>query len=458
VDVYYNGSKLAPSEFTATTGTSIVLATACQAGDIVDVVAYVTGVTGSSGTSGTSGSSATSGSSGSSGTSASSGSSGTSASSGSSGTSASSGSSGTSGSSATSGTSGSSGTTGTSGSAGTSGAGTISGTVNYVAKFTGASTRGDSQIFDNGTNVGIGTATPYQLLQVSSGTNFGAALKVSDTATQSTGAIALGDGGSSTLGIGMWRAAENSYSTQGNWLNIQGISGIAFMSGTGAFGSNTKRMTLDASGNLGLGVTPSAWGSGYIGVQYGTAGSQMSVANNNRVGLNYYFDGASFRTIQAGTSSFIEFDGDNIFFKNAASVAANATQTLNTRLLITSGGNVLIGTTTDAGQKLQVNGNIAINKGAGNTAIFDSSGTVLSLATGGTVDFAVFSGMLMVTNFNTGAFQIFVCGGGSTASVYLLGGAIGTFAYNIGINGYTFTSSAATATFNFTAFRTRPNA
>jgi hypothetical protein len=164
VDVYYNGSKLAPSEFTATTGTSIVLATACQAGDIVDVVAYVTGVTGSSGTSGTSGSSATSGSSGSSGTSASSGSSGTSASSGSSGTSASSGSSGTSGSSASSGTSGSSGTTGTSGSAGTSGAGTISGTVNYVAKFTGASTIGDSAFYDGGgfggfNSTGLGART-----------------------------------------------------------------------------------------------------------------------------------------------------------------------------------------------------------------------------------------------------------------------------------------------------------
>lgn len=43
VDVYYNGSKLAPAEFTATTGTDIVLATACQAGDIVDVLANITG-------------------------------------------------------------------------------------------------------------------------------------------------------------------------------------------------------------------------------------------------------------------------------------------------------------------------------------------------------------------------------------------------------------------------------
>jgi len=40
VDVFYNGSKLAASEFTATTGTAIVLATACVLNDIVEVVAY----------------------------------------------------------------------------------------------------------------------------------------------------------------------------------------------------------------------------------------------------------------------------------------------------------------------------------------------------------------------------------------------------------------------------------
>ena len=43
VDVYYNGSKLAPAEFTATNGTSITLAIACQVNDIVSVLANITG-------------------------------------------------------------------------------------------------------------------------------------------------------------------------------------------------------------------------------------------------------------------------------------------------------------------------------------------------------------------------------------------------------------------------------
>jgi|694.fasta_scaffold03074_20 hypothetical protein len=43
---------------------------------------------------------------------------------------------------------------------------TGTGTTNYLPKFTGASTIGNSQIFDNGTNVGIGTITPLGILHL----------------------------------------------------------------------------------------------------------------------------------------------------------------------------------------------------------------------------------------------------------------------------------------------------
>jgi hypothetical protein len=45
---------------------------------------------------------------------------------------------------------------------------TGTGTTNYVPKFTGTSTIGNSQIFDNGTNVGIGTTSPQAKLHVES--------------------------------------------------------------------------------------------------------------------------------------------------------------------------------------------------------------------------------------------------------------------------------------------------
>ena len=48
-------------------------------------------------------------------------------------------------------------------------AGSVSGTTNYVAKFTSGTAIGNSQIFDNGTNVGIGTAVPDNRLTINGG-------------------------------------------------------------------------------------------------------------------------------------------------------------------------------------------------------------------------------------------------------------------------------------------------
>ena len=57
----------------------------------------------------------------------------------------------------------------------------ISGTTNYVSKFTGANSLGNSQLFDNGTNVGIGTSSPTEKLEVQNAGS-GAKIKVSNSA------------------------------------------------------------------------------------------------------------------------------------------------------------------------------------------------------------------------------------------------------------------------------------
>ncbi len=57
---------------------------------------------------------------------------------------------------------------------------TGTGTTNYLSKFTGTTSLGNSQIFDNGTNVGIGTTSPSERLEVQNGTS-GAKIKVSNT-------------------------------------------------------------------------------------------------------------------------------------------------------------------------------------------------------------------------------------------------------------------------------------
>lgn len=58
------------------------------------------------------------------------------------------------------------GPTGAQGATGATGPGSVNGTLNYVSKFTSATALGNSQIFDNGTAVGVGTTSPTNLLHV----------------------------------------------------------------------------------------------------------------------------------------------------------------------------------------------------------------------------------------------------------------------------------------------------
>ena len=66
-----------------------------------------------------------------------------------------------------------------------------SGTANYVSKWTNSTTLGNSQIFDNGTNVGIGTANPQAKLDIAG------SVKIVD-GTQGAGKVLTSDASGKT--------------------------------------------------------------------------------------------------------------------------------------------------------------------------------------------------------------------------------------------------------------------
>jgi hypothetical protein len=61
-----------------------------------------------------------------------------------------------------------------------------SGTTNFVPKFTGSATIGDSSIFDDGTNVGIGTASPANTLEIKQGTAGNSGLRFTNLTASSS--------------------------------------------------------------------------------------------------------------------------------------------------------------------------------------------------------------------------------------------------------------------------------
>jgi hypothetical protein len=125
----------------------------------------------------------------------------------------------------------------------------------------------------NNGNIGIGTTTPQAKLQVSCASNFGAILKISDITTESTGIIALGDGNTSVVNVGIWRAAANSMSSYGNWLNLGGYDGILFATCALGIGSQAERMRITSGGNVAIGRTDDR-------------GYRLSVQNSNATVLN----------------------------------------------------------------------------------------------------------------------------------------------------------------------------
>jgi len=137
--------------------------------------------------------------------------------------------------------------------------GTVGATTPSTGAFTTASSTLGANFATSSGSVGIGTASPNGTLQVSTGTNFTSILKVSDTSSEGTGFIVLGNGNSTDKAVGIWRADANSVSTGGLFLNIGGYGGIVFAASNALFGSQIERMRITSAGNVGIGTaSPSA--------------------------------------------------------------------------------------------------------------------------------------------------------------------------------------------------------
>ena len=216
-------------------------------------------------------------------------------------------------------------------------------TDNAVVRFDGitGAVQNSSVIVDDSGNVGIGTSSPdFSLEVVGNDTT----VKISNNNTGPT-TTALQIGGYSGVSSGLYGTTLRSIHNFG----VSAESSLAFELG----GSELMRIT--SAGNVGIGVTPSAWGStGNI-----TANSIGSSTVQCLVGANAYYN-LGYKYASTGIASQYEQDNGNHNWKIAPSGTAGNAITWTNAMTLSSSGNLLVGTTTDNGvDKLQVNGSIS---------------------------------------------------------------------------------------------------
>ena len=332
-----------------------------------------------------------------------------------------------------------------------------SGTAGNAITFTQAMT------LDASGNLGIGTSSPAYKLDISAPNDSTARIKLTTTtgynifwSSNTGGGTFFGTEGSTGGVLSSGSAAYSSVMT-----SLNGNNPISF-------GINsTEKMRLDGSGNLGLGVTPSAWASGVKGLQVGANSYASAVDLNNGVtawGSNYYNDGGNkFANASSRYALQILQDTTNGAqswrVSNAAGTAGNAITFTTGMTLDAAGGLKTLNTigvgntapsTSGAGitfpatQSASSNANTLDDYEEGTWTPNQGSGVTVSGTFSSTAVYTKIGRLVYVSGYLTSTSESISCTGGGGILTTNLPFTTGFFAMGTAVNG---SQSAISATF-----------
>ena len=156
--------------------------------------------------------------------------------------------------------------------------------------------------------------------------------------------------------------------------------------------AGTDRLLVDSSGNVGIGVTPSAWNSNYKGlVVGGSGGNGVTIAGNDAsIGTGYYLSGVGTyaRDNASATASSINMYNRAFVFRTAASGAANSAITWTDSMTLDASGNLLVGLTTagtTAAKTIQIANGTAPTANVTGGQLYVESGALKFRGSSGTI-------------------------------------------------------------------------
>jgi len=199
------------------------------------------------------------------------------------------------------------------------------------------------------TGLGIGTSSPAARLQV-------------QDATANNGTMQLG--GTTYYGT----IKHNATGTGANEYNVASASG----GGHQFLRGGTLQFMTDASGNLGLGVTPSAW-STLTGFDINTWGAVSAYTNQINVSSNAYYNGGwKYKQTNYATRYEQNSTGIHAWFTAPSGTAGTSISSFSQVMTLDNSGNLLVGTTTASSSN---SNSLVFQPSAGFGAFQHASGT-----------------------------------------------------------------------------------
>jgi hypothetical protein len=223
----------------------------------------------------------------------------------------------------------------------------------------GALSSADWTTFNNKTS-NLGTVTSVGLSSATSGVTIGS------TPITTSGTI--------TLAIATASGSQNGLLSSTDWTTFNSKQNALTnpVTGTGTTnylpkftGSTTignSNLINDASGNVGLGVTPSAWVSAFKAIQILNQASISAEADLIAISVNAFYD-TSWKYIANGVATNYYQNNGNHVWRNSISGTAGNAIIFTQAMTLTAAGRLLINTPTESTFQLDVNGTFRANSG-----------------------------------------------------------------------------------------------